>query len=63
VIYHKSDFLWAEDYASQVSDRCKLFLQPEWGKSATISPQIVTYIKEHPKWEFSLQLHKYIHVP
>jgi len=24
---------------------------------------IIEYIKAHPKWELSLQLHKYINVP
>jgi 7-carboxy-7-deazaguanine synthase len=63
VVYNKSDFEWAERYASLVSPDCKLFLQPEWSKSATVTPLIIDYIKEHPQWEFSLQLHKYIHVP
>lgn len=63
VIFNKSDFDWAEKYAALVSPRCKLFLQPEWGKSAAVTPLIIDYIKNHPQWEFSLQLHKYIHVP
>jgi 7-carboxy-7-deazaguanine synthase len=63
VVYNKSDFEWAERYAGLVSPDCKLFLQPEWSKSATVTPLIIDYIKEHPQWEFSLQLHKYIHVP
>lgn len=63
VVYNKSDFEWAERYAALVSPNCKLFLQPEWSKSATVTPLIIDYIKDHPQWEFSLQLHKYIHVP
>ncbi len=63
VIFNTSDFAWAEKYAALVSDTCKLFLQPEWEKSEQITPQIINYIKENPKWEFSLQMHKYIHVP
>ena len=63
VIYNKSDFDWAEKYARQVADGCKLFLQPEWERSHQVTPLIIEYIKEHPQWEFSLQLHKYIHVP
>jgi organic radical activating enzyme len=63
VIYNKSDFEWAEKYAALVSPSCKLFLQPEWSKSGVVTPLIIDYIKEHPRWEFSLQLHKYIHVP
>lgn len=63
VIYNKSDFDWAEKYAHQVSPDCKLYLQPEWEKSSQMTPLIIDYIKTNPNWEFSLQLHKYIHVP
>lgn len=63
VINHKSDFEWAEKYAALVSADCKLYLQPEWDRSAKMTPLIIDYIKEHPKWEFSLQIHKYINVP
>jgi len=63
VVYNKSDFAWAEKWASKVSPQCKLYLQPEWSKSAVVTPLIIDYIKENPRWEFSLQLHKYIHVP
>jgi organic radical activating enzyme len=63
VIFNKSDFEWAEQWASRVAPDCRLFLQPEWSKSTVITPLIIDYIKDNPKWEFSLQLHKYIHVP
>jgi len=63
VIFHKSDFEWAEKYASQVSDSCKCYLQPEWDKAAEVTPLIVEYIKANPRWELSLQIHKYIEVP
>jgi 7-carboxy-7-deazaguanine synthase len=63
VVYHKTDFEWAEQWAARVAPGCKLFLQPEWSKSSLITPLIIDYIKDHPQWEFSLQLHKYIHVP
>jgi organic radical activating enzyme len=63
VIYNQSDFAWAEQWAARTGPDCRLYLQPEWSKSAVITPLIIDYIKEHPKWEFSLQLHKYIQVP
>jgi organic radical activating enzyme len=63
VIYHKSDFDWAEKYAAQVSKGCKLYLQPEWDKAAEVTPLIIDYIKAHPEWQLSLQVHKYINVP
>ncbi len=63
VVFNKSDFDWAEKYAAQVSPTCKLYLQPEWDKAGEITPLIIEYIKAHPQWELSLQIHKYINVP
>lgn len=63
IIFNKSDFDWAEQYASLVSPGCKLYLQPEWEKAAVMTPLIIEYIRNHPKWELSLQIHKYINVP
>jgi len=63
VVFNKSDFEWAEKYAALVSKGCKLYLQPEWEKAAFVTPLIVDYIKSNPKWELSLQIHKYINVP
>ncbi len=63
VIFNKSDFDWAEKYAALVSPSCKLYLQPEWDKAAQVTPLIIDYIKAHPQWELSLQVHKYINVP
>ncbi|HMK05247.1 MAG TPA: 7-carboxy-7-deazaguanine synthase QueE [Ferruginibacter sp.] len=63
VVFNKSDFDWAEQYAKEVSADCKLYLQPEWDKAALVTPMIIDYIKANPKWELSLQIHKYINVP
>lgn len=63
VVFNKTDFKWAESFASEVSPQCKLYLQPEWSKASDITPLIIDYIKEHPQWQLSLQIHKYINVP
>jgi 7-carboxy-7-deazaguanine synthase len=63
VIFHRSDFGWAEKYAELVAPHCRLYLQPEWEKAAEMTPMIIDYIKANPQWELSLQLHKYINVP
>jgi organic radical activating enzyme len=63
IIYHKSDLEWAEQHAAQVSKYCKLYLQPEWSKREEMTALIVEYVKQHPHWEMSIQLHKYINVP
>jgi organic radical activating enzyme len=63
VIYNKSDFGWGEKWSAHVNDNCKLYLQPEWSKAADVTPLIIEYIKTHPQWQLSLQIHKYINVP
>src|SRR5665213_1578026 len=63
IVFNQSDFIWAEKYAALVSDSCKLYLQPEWGKAEIVTPWIIDYIKQNPKWGLSLQIHKYINVP
>lgn len=63
VVFNKSDFEWAEKYASLVSPHCKLYLQPEWSRASEITPMIIEYIKLHPQWQLSVQIHKFINVP
>ena len=63
VVFNKSDFQWAEQWAAAVNQNCRLYLQPEWSKAAEMTPLIVDYIKKHPQWQLSLQIHKYINVP
>jgi organic radical activating enzyme len=63
IVYHKSDFDWAEQFASKVTPACELFLQPEWSKEKEMVPLIIDYVKENPKWKISLQLHKYMNIP
>lgn len=63
VIYNKTDFSWAEQYASKVSKDCLLYLQPEWSKSAEMNPLIIDYVKANPQWILSLQTHKFLDIP
>lgn len=63
VIYNKHDFEWAETYAKQVNAACKLYLQPEWDKAELVTPLIIDYIQQHPQWQMSLQVHKYLRIP
>ena len=63
VVFNNSDFDWAEKNAALVSTDCKLYLQPEWDNAAKMTPLTINYIKAHPEWELSLQIHKYINVP
>ena len=63
IIYHKSDLEWAASFADKVRKNCQLFLQPEWSKEAEIIPLIIDYVKQHPHWRISLQVHKYMNIP
>lgn len=63
IVYNSSDFDWAEKFASAVSERCELFLQPEWSREKEMIPHIINYIKANPRWKISLQIHKYMDIP
>lgn len=63
IIYNLSDFEWAEKHAGTVSENCELFLQPEWSKEKEMLPAIIDYVKAHPRWKISLQIHKYMNIP
>jgi organic radical activating enzyme len=63
IISDDSDFEWAEENAILVREDCFLYLQPEWSKIDLMMPKIVDYILNHPKWQISLQSHKYMRIP
>lgn len=63
IVYNNDDFRWAEENAAQVSNECLLFLQPEWSRAERMMPQLVDYVMQHPRWNMSLQTHKYMHIP
>lgn len=63
IIESEEDYHWAETNAARVSDRCMLYLQPEWSRSDTIMSAVVEYAKAHPRWNISIQTHKYMHIP
>jgi 7-carboxy-7-deazaguanine synthase len=63
VVFHKTDFAWAEEFAKKVKPDCELFLQPEWSKEKDILPQLIEYVKTNPQWKISLQVHKYMDIP
>lgn len=63
IIFNNHDFQFAEEQAARVGDKCTLFLQTEWGKREKNLPLIIDYVKENPKWRYSLQTHKYLDIP
>ncbi len=63
IVYNKDDLQFAVQQSLGVTDRCKLYLQPEWSRSETAIPLIVTHVLENPQWMASLQTHKYLKIP
>jgi 7-carboxy-7-deazaguanine synthase len=63
VVYHPSDIPWAQSFEKELSPKCRLLLQPEWSKSLTNLPLIIDFIKANPRWQMSLQTHKYMDIP
>lgn len=63
IIYNNHDFKWAEEHADKVGPDCKLYLQPEWSRRDDVMPHITEYIMKNPKWQVSLQTHKYLGIP
>lgn len=63
VIAHRNDLRWAQKFAEAGNETTRYFLQPEWSVVDEVMPQILSFMNEHPKWELSLQIHKYIGLP
>lgn len=63
IIYNKNDFKFAEEQAAKVNENCELFLQPEWSNQEKMTPILVDYVMQNPKWKISLQTHKYLNIP
>ncbi len=63
VVFNKSDFDWAEQNAKLVSENCDLYLQVEWDQREKMTPLLVDYVKQNPKWRISVQTHKYLQIP
>lgn len=63
IVYNKHDFKFAEEHAAQVGPNCILYLQPEWSVREKVTPLIVDYVMQNPRWRVSLQTHKYLNIP
>lgn len=63
IVFHPSDIEWAKTFIPKVKKECKLFLQPEWSRQEEMLPQIISFVKENPEWEISLQIHKFMNIP
>lgn len=63
IVLDPDDYDWSEKCSRKVSDKCVLYLQPEWSKYEALIPNIVEYVKSNQQWRISLQAHKFMHIP
>lgn len=63
IVFHKSDFAFAQQHAALVRPDCRKLLQPEWSKAHLFTNTIIDYVKNHPDWQISLQTHKFMDIP
>lgn len=61
VVLTNKDLEWAEKNAAKCPEKTRLMLQPEWSRESS-RRLIVDYVKEHPKWQISIQTHKHLGV-
>ena len=63
IVYNRHDLIFAEEQAEKINANCILYLQPEWSVREKVTPLIVDYVMQNPKWKISLQTHKYLNIP
>jgi organic radical activating enzyme len=63
VVFHKSDIPWAETFVNKIPEDAHYYLQPEWSKQVEMNELIVSFVKENPKWQISVQTHKFLQIP
>lgn len=63
IVFNDSDFKWAEEHAALVPPTTRLYLQPEWSRATRMTPALIDYVKANPRWQVSLQTHKYLDIP
>lgn len=60
IVVNKHDLLWAESFLNDIPSEAKCFLQPEWERRDQVCGMVIDYILKHPRWQLSLQTHKYL---
>jgi len=63
IIFEENDFKWAEECSNKITRSCVLFLQPEWSRFENTGKMVVDYVKSFPKWNVSVQTHKFLRIP
>ena len=63
MVFHKSDIPWAETFVDKIPANAHYYLQPEWSKQVEMNELIVSFVKENPTWQISVQTHKFLQIP
>lgn len=63
IIFNNNDFKFAMEQAEKVNSNCKLYLQSEWSKRDEMYPKMTDFVLKNPKWQVSVQTHKYLNIP
>lgn len=68
IVYNRSDLEWGETFVRPLQAQGdpetlpRYYLQPEWDREKLVLPLMTEYVKEHPHWSITLQVHKYLGV-
>ncbi|MCB0481690.1 MAG: 7-carboxy-7-deazaguanine synthase QueE [Flavobacteriales bacterium] len=63
VIVRLPDFDLALAESEKMNEHARLFMQPEWSREEEVLPAIINFVKKNPRWQISLQTHKYMQIP
>ena len=63
IVYNQHDLQWAVTFEKHLNKQCQLFLQAEWDKRSEMTPLVIEFIKQNPRWQLSVQTHKYLNIP
>ncbi|RXK47698.1 radical SAM protein [Aquirufa rosea] len=63
IIYHPSDLSWAQTWTTHLPENSLWLMQPEWSKQLDMNPLIVDFVKQSPRWQISVQTHKFLQIP
>jgi organic radical activating enzyme len=62
IVFNRHDLSWGESFQTQVPAACLRFFQPEWDQRNLVTPLTIAYIEQNPKWQLTLQIHKYVQI-
>jgi 7-carboxy-7-deazaguanine synthase len=62
IAFNENDYQWAIAQAAKVKAECRLYIQAEWDRRERMYPRMMEFVRANPKWNISVQIHKYLGV-